>query len=648
MFPKLFEPAKIDKVRLRNRIVMLPMGTAYASAIGEVTQKTIDHYVARARGGVGMVTVGGTSPFGRRNLNSPVLDADWYMAGHYELVEAVHAEGVAISTQLSHSGRQWYPWALAPEQAPVSASDVTCYYLGEREFPKPRPLSKDEIYRIMDQWADAAGRAKKVGYDFIELHAAHGYLIEQFMSPFSNKRTDEFGGSLQNRMRFPLELFQRVRRTVGDSYPVGFRLGVEEFIDGGITIQESPTMAKMLEAAGAAYISVGCGIYETHTRTTDPMADPEGWKAYLWEAIKKAVKIPVIGGGGLKHPAFCEDVLVQGKCDFIGLARPLLADPEWPTKAREGRTDDIRPCISCLECLHGSSRRRLGGGARRCTVNAATGREAEFLVLKPAAVKRKVMVVGGGPGGMEAARVVALRGHDVTLYERAKELGGAMLLASIPPGKEKIGWFRDYLVRQIEKAGVKVRLGTEVTRELVQKEKPDALVLATGAEPLMPRVFRGKNCVSAWDVLSGAVEVSNKRVVVAGGGMVGVETAEYLVRRGNTITVVEMLPKLAADMEPNNRFVALQRLRTADVRILTGAEAVDVSSNGVTFVRKDTGERGFILAEVVVVAVGAAARRGLVHATEGLVGETYTVGDCNEPRVMMEAVYEGSRVGRRI
>ncbi|MFH1485698.1 MAG: NAD(P)-binding protein, partial [Chloroflexota bacterium] len=440
-FPLLFAPAKIDKVRLKNRIVMLPMGTAYATVDGEVTQKTIDHYVERAKGGVSLIVVGGTSPFAMPGLNRLVLYDDRFLAGHYELVEAIHTEGIPVAIQFNHAGRQWYPWVLEKEQQPVSSSDVQTFFLGENPYPKPRPLKKEEIYQIMDRIAEAAARAKKVGYDMIELHAAHGYLIQQFMSPYSNKRTDEFGGSLENRMRFPLELLKRVRKAVGDSFPIGFRFEGEEFLPGGITIKDSPDMAKVFEAAGAVYLSVTCGTFDTADRFNDIMRQPEGWKEYIWEAIKKSVKIPIMAGGGLRHPDFCERVLAQGKADFIGLARPLLADPHWANKAKEGRPEDICPCISCVECIHGSSRRRNGGGARRCSVNPASGREAEFSELKPATVKKKVMIVGGGPGGMEAARIAALRGHKVTLYDKGKELGGALLLASAPPGKEKLAWF---------------------------------------------------------------------------------------------------------------------------------------------------------------------------------------------------------------
>ncbi|MBI2910229.1 MAG: FAD-dependent oxidoreductase [Chloroflexi bacterium] len=649
--PRLFQPGVLGTIRLKNRIVMLPMGTAYASAIGEVTQKTIDYYVERARGGVGMITVGGTSPFGTKNLNQLVLDADWFMAGHYELVEAVHAEDVPICIQLNHPGRQWYPCALDTLEGrqPVSASDVQCFYLGEHPRPKPRPLRKEEIYQIMDKWAEAAGRGKKVGYDMVEIHAGHGYLCEQFMSPYTNKRTDEFGGSLENRMRFPLELLKRVKKVVGDNFPVGFRLGAEEFVEGGITIKDSPAMAKILEDAGAAYLSVTCGIHDTHDKVTDVMRQPEGWKHYIWETIKQATNVPIIGGGGLRTPAFCESILAQGKADFIGLGRPLLADPRWANKAREGTIEDIRPCISCLECMHGSYRRRQGGGARRCSINAATGREGEFLPIRPASVKKKVMVIGGGPAGMEAAWVAAVRGHDVSLYEKGEELGGALLLASVPPGKAKIELFRNYLKTQITKARVKVKLRTEVTPDLVEKENPDVVIVATGARPVKPQSFTTtKDIPTAWDVLGGKVEIHDKRVIVVGGGMVGVETAEYLAHCGNTVTVVEMLATLASDMEMHNRFGVLQALKEASVTVLTRTEVVEVVEGGIIAVDKDSGEKGFIQGDAVVFAIGAVANRDVAEALEGKFAEVYLLGDCNEPRVIMEAVYEGARVARRV
>lgn len=648
-FPRLFEPAKIGKLKLKNRIVMLPMGTAYATPSGEVTQRTIDHYVERAKGGVGLITVGNISPHLPNVHNQLVLDSEWVLMGHYELVEKVHAHGAKITAQLNHPGRQKNPAALRSGEELVSSSPLAMVYLGQA-YSTPRALSKGEIYQFIERYASAAERAKRVGYDMVELHGAHGYLINQFISPFMNKRTDEFGGSLENRMRFALELIKAVRQAVGPDFPIGFRISAVEFVPGGITLEESSTIALMLEAAGVAYVSVSSGVFETIDKMISLMRDPEGWREYMWEAIKRVVKVPIVAGGDLKHPDFCERLIEQGKADFVGLARPLLADPEWPRKTKEGMVEDIRFCISCNECCGGSARCRRGGGARRCAINAATGREREFSMVTPASVSKRVMVIGGGPGGMEAARVAAMRGHKVTLYEKRGALGGQLLIAGKPQSRRKVLWLRDYLITQMKKLGVKVELGLEVTPRLVTEAKPDAVVVATGAEPILPHIsgMSGRRVVSAWDLLEEKAKPEKKKVVVVGGGMVGCEVTEYLLESENKVTIIEQLPSVASDMEPFHRFGMLELFKVSDVTILTRRKAVGITKRGVRAVNLDNGQEELVEAECVVIAVGARPVNALLDALEGQVPELYSVGDCNEPRVIMEAIYEGSLAGRQI
>lgn len=648
-FPKLFEPGQIANVKLKNRIVMLPMGTAFAGINGEVTHRTIDHYAERAKGGVGMVIVGNCSPFGRISLNGLQIDADWYMAGHYELAETAHACRATICLQLNHPGSSIYPAVLEGRQS-VSSSPVQPIFVGQQPYPIPRALEREEIYDIIEKWAAGAARAKSVGYDMVELHGAHGYLIPQFMSPFLNKRTDEFGGSFENRMKFPLELIRRVKAAVGKDYPVGIRLSGDEFLEGGITTKESPTIARMFEQAGVAYISVSSGTHETLHRSNDLMRDKEGWKLYIWEAIKKAVSVPTIAGGGLRTPSFCNKLLEQGSADFIGLARSLLADPEWPNKAREGRVEDIRMCTSCLECLRGSRRRRQGGGARRCSVNAASGREREFSQVQPAPVKKTVMIIGAGPAGMEAARTAAMRGHGVTIYDKGRELGGGLLLAATPPGKDKWLLFRDYLATQLKKLKVKVRLNTTVTAAMVKKAKPDAVIVATGAEPLLPDIpgINGKNVVHAWDVLKGGVGLRNQKVAVLGGGMVGCEVAEFLAEKGNQVSIVEMLPTLASDMEPLNRAGLMERLAELKLPTFTEKEVMEIITSGAVLLDRKTGKKEAIAADTFVVAMGAKSVRGLADDLEGKVANLHVIGDAMEPRLIIEAVYEGSLAGRQV
>ena len=482
-YPKLFESGRIGKIVVKNRIVMSPLGTTFWSASGEVTDRIVEHYVARARGGTGLITVSFASinyPPGYETQASLGLfrNINW----HYRLVEKLHSYGSKVSLQLTHQGRSMIPPAKLEL---VSSSPIRVVKLGESPFPVPRALERGEIYQIIDLYATIANNAKRAGYDMVEVHGAHGYLIASFMSPYLNTRNDEFGGSLRNRMRFPTEIINRIKEVVGNDYPVGIRISGDEFIEGGVTIEESIIMAQMLEEAGAAFVHVSSGTYETLHKSNDIMRLPEGWKNYIWEAVRKAVKIPTFAAGGIKTPDFSEKLISEGKADFVALGRPLFADPEWPNKAFEGRAEDIRKCYSCMECLGFVTGRAMD---TCCAINVAVGREREFGEITPAQNKKSVMIIGAGPGGMEAARIAALRGHKVALYDRKEEIGGQLLLAARPPGKQKLLWFRDYQTIQLKKLHVKLQLGVKVTPNLVNEKKPDAVIVATGSQPIIPEI----------------------------------------------------------------------------------------------------------------------------------------------------------------
>jgi 2,4-dienoyl-CoA reductase-like NADH-dependent reductase (Old Yellow Enzyme family)/thioredoxin reductase len=629
------------------------MAAYFQGVNGEVTDRTIACYKERAKGQVGLIICGGADITPTPYCVSPLisLGEDRFVQEHYYLTEAVHAYGTKIAAQLAHMGSQISAKVVRGGQS-ISPSGVQQFFVDGTAFEPGRTMSRGEIYEIIGYFAEAAGRAKKAGYDMVEIHGCHGHLIGAFMSPATNKRTDEFGGSLENRMRLAIEIVKQIRRVVGGDYPISFRLSADEFIEGGITLAESPTMAKMLEAAGANVINVSCGTYATLHKSNDIMRTEEGWKSPIWSTIKKAVRVPTIAGGGLRTPEFCEKVLADGTADFIGLGRQLLADPEWPKKASEGRIEDIRKCYSCFtKCLYELS--PIGAtrpAARHCAVNAAWGREIDFAEIKPATVKKKVIIVGGGVAGMEAARIASLRGHDVTLYEKKPELGGQLLLAAIPPGKQKMLWLRDYLATQIKKQNVAVRLETEVTPELVKKSKADAVIVATGAEPFVPPIpgIKSERVVTAWDVLGGKVKVKSKNVVIIGGGMVGCETAEFLAERGNKVTVVEMLPQVASDLEPLNRRGLLEQLKEYQVALLTNLEVTEVTAKGVIALDRKNGEQQAIEAQLVVLALGAWPVQALAETLEGKVSELYIIGDCQEPRRVIDAVYEGSLVGRQL
>jgi 2,4-dienoyl-CoA reductase-like NADH-dependent reductase (Old Yellow Enzyme family)/thioredoxin reductase len=645
--PHLFEQASIGSVTLRNRLVMLPMGTAYASQHGEVTQKTIDYFVERSKGGVGLITLGNVSPYLPNIINQLVLDSDWVLMGHYELAEKIHAYGAKVCVQISHAGRQKTLSTMLPGEELISSSAIASDFAGIK-LEVPRAMDKSDIDKFIEKYAKAAMRAKKVGYDMVEIHGAHGYLINQFISPFMNKRDDEYGGSLENRMRFPLQIISAVRGLVGGDFPIGFRISADEFVPGGITLKDSVFIAEMLESAGIDYISVSAGLYESIDKMMCTMRAQEGWRQPLWKAINGAVSIPVIAGGSLRDPVMCQKIISNNEADFIGLARPLYADPRWPVKAKRGEFEDIRKCISCNECAHDSTRRR--SGERHCAINAAAGREKGFADIVPAKRKKKVMVVGGGPAGMEAARVSASRGHEVSLYEKNDALGGQLILASRPKAKQRILWLRDYLERQLEKLGVHLAVNMEVNRSMIENISPDVIVWATGADPIgidIPGKEK-QNVLNGWDLLQDNIKISNEKVAVIGGGLIGVETADYLLETGNTITIIEQLESLAQGMETKHKNQLLNIFKQNNVKLFTGRKAVEILDNQVNILNAETGEMESIEVDRVVIAVGTKPSDTVSMELDGIVQEQYTIGDCSGVGFIMDAVYEGSLVGRQI
>ena len=439
-FKKMFESAFLGPLEVKNRLLMAPMGTRMASEIGAVTQKLIDYYVERAKGGVGTILTDAAVvdyPLGATGATNLTIHDNAYIGGHNELVEAVHAQGAKIICQMKHAGRETRLPSLLKTQ-PVAPSAIPCKFFDVI----PRELSTGEVEEIVKKFVEAAMRAKTAGYDGVELHGAHGYLIAQFMSLSSNKRTDKYGGSLQNRMNFPLEIVRGIKKSLGKNFPLLFRFSADEFIEEGRTLEESKQLAQMLEEAGVHVLHVSAGVYDSMPMMIEPMSYEEGWKIYLAEEIKKVVKIPVIGVGVIRTPAIAERILKEGRVDFLALGRALLADPYWPNKAKEGRAEEIIRCISCnIGCIGG---RIFRGLHIRCALNPVTGREREFGTLIPAAKRKKVLIVGGGPAGMEAARIAKMRGHQVTLVEKNKVLGGQLRLAAAPPGKDKIDWYNEF------------------------------------------------------------------------------------------------------------------------------------------------------------------------------------------------------------
>lgn len=636
---RLFAPLTIRRLTLKNRIVMPPMGTRYPTYGGAVTPRLTRFYVERARGGVGLIIVQFTavSPEGTSCLYPLGIWDDAFLPGLHELVEGVHEAGASVAIQLAHAGGNT---SSAFTRRPlVAPSAVPC--LGRET---PRELSCEEIARLVDAFAQGARRAAMAGFDAVELHMSHGYLINQFLSPLFNRRADEYGGSLENRARFALQVLRATRQAVGDGLPILCRLSADDAVPGGLGLDEACQVAAWLAAEGADVIDVTAGIGESFEVSAPPMAVAPGSLLPYAAAIKAAVSVPVIAVGRLHDPESAERVLTEGQADLIAIGRGLIADPDWVHKAAQGHLDDIRPCLACNrpEC-HGRILQQLDLG---CVVNAAVGREAHC-ELSPAVRPRRILIVGGGPAGMEAARVAALRGHRVTLCEQAPELGGQLWLAAAPPHKADMKKLIAWLSGQVARLGVDVRLNCRVTAGRAVELAPEAIVLATGARPLVPPIPGADSvAVTAWDVLAGRVEVG-RRVAIVGGGDVGCETAEHLAAQGCEVTILEMLPAVAPQLSKWTHRMLLERLQAAGVEILLQARVLAIEPGCVVYDRQGvTGEVAPV--DSVVLASGAQAENALAPALESTGLTIHTIGDAAQPGTLAEAIRAGFELGRTL
>ena len=617
----LFQPFQLGRLGLRNRMIMPSMVTLLASESGAVTQRMIDYYAERAKGGVSLITVESAyvmekdREMGRLGIENPQLQV-----GLNELVESIQERGARAFLQLNHRGS----------------------VLSIRPGKGPDQLSPEEIENIIELFSEAARKAQKIGFDGVEIHGANVYLIAEFLSPLTNHRKDRYGGSLENRLNFPVDILRRVRKKVGVDFPVNFRMVGHQYADGGLVLDDTKIIAQRLEEAGASALHVSAGSPAAPYWHTPPMAVPRGCHAELAKAIKKTVRIPVIAVGRINDPLLADRILEEGKADLVAMGRALIADPELPLKAQEGRLEEIRKCLACNYC-----RRRIVELNRtlRCAVNAQAGRERDSRVL-PAARSRKVMVIGGGPAGMEAARVLAWRGHRVAMYEKKAKLGGQVNFAAIPPHKEELRTLLDFLVVQLERLKVQTHCGAQATAETIAQEKPEAVIMATGARPLIPEIpgVPEEIIFTPEEALEPSRPMGEK-IVVIGGGMVGCEVAEYLASKGKRVTIVEKLPEIALGMEGHTRRLLLERLNLLSVRVFTEAEVI--SLEGRTAILRQPGKSMEIEAEGFVAAMGAGADRSCEEFQScGL--PFYAVGDCAGVRDIAAAIHEGFAVAMGI
>lgn len=659
-FKKLFEPITINNIEIKNRIVMPSMGLAYTSDYS-FNERYKAFYRERARGGVGLMTIGpvaidkvGSAPF------MPEFFDDKYVQPIKDFVEELRKEtGATLGTQLFHAGR--YSFSFLSGMTPIAPSAIPSSLTRET----PREMTREDIEEVKEAFGTAAWRAKETGFDYVEILACTGYLLSEFLSPITNKRTDEYGGTLENRMRFGLEVIRKVREAVGDEVALGIRIAGNDFMEGGSTNLEAAQFAAEAEKAGIDAINVTGGWHETRVPQLTTNVPPGGF-VYLARGVKEKVSVPVLASNRLGDPYVAERALRSGACDMICWGRPLLTDPELPNKVKEGRMNEIIPCIACNQGCFDSI---FSGSSVTCILNPRVGRENDLRIEK-AKTKKKVMVAGGGPAGMEFALTAAARGHDVALYEKENRLGGQVNMAKAPPGKKEFQKITDSMKDRMDLWGVNTNLNTPLTPEIISENAPDVLVVASGARPMEMNVpgMDKPHVVSAWDVLMEKIYDIGENVVIVGGNATGCETAHFIASMGmptsdtftflmyhtaedpqyavnllhtsgRQITVIDLVPRLADSVGRTARWSLLKSLRLMGIKLRPKTKLLEIKDDSV-LVDTEKG-RMSIPADTVIMAVGAQSVDDLAREVKGDGIKVITIGDAKEPRKLTEAIREG-------
>ena len=638
----LFQPLQLGSLTLPNRVVMTTVKLGYSNKTGEVTKRHIAFYKRRAEGRVGLMT---TAPLyiqlnGRELPTQLGIYTDEFMPGLRWLTDAVHASGGRIMAHINHAGRVANPKLVPPEEQ-ISASAVLC----PANQVTPRPLTGDEITEVIAAFGAAARRVREAGFDAIEIPFSHGYLIHQFLSPHTNRRTDEFGGSFENRIRFGQDVIALVREQVGDDFPIVVRMNAIDYVEGGLMIEDAVEIAHRLEDFGVDALSVTSGtMCESVAFCLYPTGTPKAHLLPMAARIRESVMLPVIVAGRIRTPSVAREVLADGQADLIGLGRPFLADPDWVLKTESG---DEKAILLCAACHQGCLAELRRGEGTHCMFNPLTGRESEIQIT-PTVQPREITVVGGGPAGLETATIAAQRGHIVTLFEQENHLGGQFALAAKAPHKEDFRDVIDNMVLMARRAGVDIHLWTRVKPNMVLDAYPDAIIVATGGIPLtipFPGIEETRLLLAS-ELLEGIEQVETPTAFVIGGGLVGLESADYLTALGVKVTLVEMLPEVGTDIDALAKAMLLGRLKKRGVVIHTRTKITRLTKNE-AFAQQDGSTICFPI-ETMILAVGVRSNRDLAVALEHSELEMYIIGDALQPRKVLEAIWEGFEVALRL
>lgn len=658
----LFSPMKIGKLEIKNRVVMAPMCMGFGQFDGRVTEAMHNHYVERAKGGVGLIIteisrvndITGAASFGQLGVSH-----DYQIDGLRKMADDIHSYGAKIMVELHHPGRQnlglmigtvpisvacdkimgkayakLLTGAIIPPGKKLQDKDIVPRTVAPSKCEKSkmaesvnRGLTKLGIKKLVRQFVDGAVRVKKAGCDGVELHAAHGYLIQQFLSPNTNKRNDEYGGSLENRMRFLMEIIDGIRRECGADFPIVVRLSVDEMYEKigqkgkGYDLQEGLKMAKALSDKGIDAIDVSSAAYDTFNYWLEPTTFECGWRKYLATEVKKVVDIPVLAANLIRSPEQAEQQLEDGVQDFVSLGRPLLADPHWVNKVEQGRENTVKRCICCLYCFESMENNAYRYTHGNCSVNPFMGRDN--VKLKQNGNGRKVVVVGSGVAGLTAAELFSKRGFDVTVLEKSQTYGGQINLADKPPHKEKLHWCVDDLYTNAVQNGVKFEFDTLATPEILDALSPEVVINATGANAVFPKPFQKENVCTVTDILNGNVVLNNKKVAVIGSGMTGLETSELLCEQGNKVSIIEMADEIAPGAYFQQLDDALPKLKAAGTQFFASSKLTEIQSDCVVVENTKTGEKKNIAADFVVLSLGCRPDNSLLDEIKD--GKSYKV-----------------------